>query len=182
MADVYEPREDSFLLAENLPALEGKTVLDMGTGSGFLALLAAKKARRVVAVDINPKAIEFARATASRGGAIIEFRVGDLFSNVPEKFDVILFNPPYLPYEDEYDKEAHIWCGGKTGRETIERFAKEAPAHLNPGGAVALVFSSITGEEEVRQLLEGAGFSVSRVAEAKVAFEKLIAFHGQLRP
>lgn len=182
MTDVYEPREDSFLLADNLPLLEGKSVLDMGTGSGFLALLAAKKARSAVAVDINPNAVGSALVDAQKSGVEIEFRVSDLFSNVPEKFDVIIFNPPYLPYEDEYDKNAHVWCGGKTGRETIERFAREAPAHLNPGGVVALVFSSITGEEEVRQILERTGFSVRRVAETKVAFEKLVVFHGRLLP
>ncbi len=182
MTDVYEPREDSFLLADNLPLLEGKAVLDVGTGSGFLALIAAKKARSVVAVDINPNAVGSARVDAQKSGATVEFRVSDLFSNVPEKFDVIIFNPPYLPYGDEYDKNAHVWCGGKTGRETIERFAREAPAHLNSGGVVALAFSSITGEEEVRQILESAGFSVRRVAETKVAFEKLVVFHGRLLP
>lgn len=180
MGGVYEPGEDSSLLAGNLPDVRGRSVLDVGTGSGILAIKAAGTAARVVAVDIDPEALEFARNEASKAGVDVEFRESDLFSGVPERFDVILFNPPYLPYEDRFDDNAHVWCGGRTGREVLERFAKEAPAHMNPGGVVAVVFSSITGEAEVRAIFESAGFSVRRVAEDKVAFEKLVVFHARL--
>ncbi len=180
MEDVYESGEDSFLLADNLPDVKGKKVLDVGTGSGILAIEAAKKGGRVVAVDVNPDAIKTARESALKDDVKIDFRVSDLFSNVPEKFDVILFNPPYLPYEDRFDENAPIWCGGKTGREVIERFAKEAPTHLNPKGMVAIVFSSITGIEEVQKIFERSGFSTKIVAEEKVPFEMLVVLHAQL--
>lgn len=180
MEDVYAPREDSFLLAHNLPDVDGKRVLDIGTGSGILAIEAARRGGRVVAVDINPDAVEFARASALKNDFEIDFRVSDLFSNVPEKFDVILFNPPYLPYEGRFDENMPIWCGGKTGRETIERFAKEATAHLNQEGTVAIVFSSITGIGEVQKIFERTGFSTKIVAEEKIPFENLVVLHGRL--
>lgn len=181
MEEVYEPREDSFLLVHNLPDVKGKKVLDVGTGSGILAIEAAERGGRVVAVDVNPDAIKTARENALKNAVGIEFRVSDLFSNVPEKFEVLLFNPPYLPYEDRFDENAPIWCGGKTGREVLERFAKEAPAHLNPNGTVAIVFSSITGIEEVQKIFERAGFSARIVADEKIEFEKLVVLHANLR-
>ena len=100
---VYEPAEDTFLLADNLKVTEDDTVLDMGTGCGILAVLAAEKARRVMAVDVNPYAIECGVKNAERSGVRekIEFRQGNLFQPVKanEVFSLILFNAPYLPSE-----------------------------------------------------------------------------------
>src|SRR4030042_6247656 len=101
--DVYEPAEDSFLFAENLEVKAGGVVLDLGTGSGILAVLAAKKAGTVVAVDVNPYAVRCAKQTAelNRVEDKLSFLQANLFSafDVQAKFDVILFNAPYLPSE-----------------------------------------------------------------------------------
>src|SRR5664279_1570135 len=99
--DVYEPAEDSFLFAENLDVKEGARVLDVGTGCGLLGILAAKKARNVVAVDLNPFAIRCAKQNSTLNGirGKIDFVQASLFAalNSNVTFDLILFNAPYLP-------------------------------------------------------------------------------------
>jgi release factor glutamine methyltransferase len=99
--DVYEPAEDTFLLAENLSVRENDVVLDIGTGCGIFGILAAKKAKQVVATDLNPYAVDCAKMNArlNKVADKIELLVGDLFQPIKqnEHFSLILFNAPYLP-------------------------------------------------------------------------------------
>ena len=82
--NVYEPAEDSFLFAENLVVKEGDVVLDMGTGCGILGVVAAEKAAKVVAVDVNPYAVRCAKKNAKLNGVSnkIFFVQGDLFTAI----------------------------------------------------------------------------------------------------
>jgi release factor glutamine methyltransferase len=174
--EVYEPDEDSFLLAENLSIPKGAKVLDMGTGTGILALTAAKNASSVIGVDVNPKAVALAKKNAEENGIKnVDFWVGDLFSAIgaEEKFDVIVFNPPYLPAE-EYDLLGKAWSGGRGGMEVIRQFLVEAPAHLTGGGVILLLLSSLNDFDEVRQLLGENGLVCGVVAEKKFFFERLM--------
>lgn len=174
--DVYEPDEDSYLLADNLNIPAGARVLDVGTGTGILALTAAEYASSVVGVDVNPKAVALAKKNAIENGIKnVEFRVGDLFSVIgtEEKFDVIVFNPPYLPVE-EYDLLGKAWSGGKDGMEVIRRFLVDAPKHLTDRGVILLLLSSFNDFEEVKKLLSGHGMVSEIVAEKKFFFEQLM--------
>jgi len=125
---VYEPAEDTFLLAENMKVKESDVVLDMGTGCGILAVLAAVKAKKVVAVDINPYAIKCAKKNAEFNGVEnkIEFRLGELFQPISsnETFDLIIFNPPYLPSAPHEERSwiEKAWAGGSSGRKVVDRF------------------------------------------------------------
>jgi len=115
-------------------------VLDMGTGSGVCALFAARHARRVVAVDINPAAVHCTRVNAllNHLEKRIELRQGDLFTPVAgERFDLVLFNPPFLVGvpEDDRDVAWRSW-------DAAERFAAGLAEHLKPGGAALLLLSS----------------------------------------
>jgi release factor glutamine methyltransferase len=173
--DVYGPDEDSYLLAENMKTPNGSRVLDVGTGTGILALTAAKNASSVIGVDVNAKAVALAKENAKENGIKnAEFREGDLFSAVKEeKFDVVVFNPPYLPVE-EYDILGKAWSGGNGGMEVIRRFLAEAPNHLTENGMILLLLSSLNDFDEVKKLLSGHGMVQEIVAEKKFFFETLV--------
>ncbi|MFQ6052909.1 MAG: HemK2/MTQ2 family protein methyltransferase [Candidatus Bathyarchaeia archaeon] len=180
MGRVYEPAEDTLLLLRHLEERVRGSVLDMGTGSGVLAIAAASKpgVHRVVAVDIDPDAVETARRRAVEAGVSdrIEFHVGDLFEEMgDEQFDWIVFNPPYLPSEGEADEAS--WSGGPTGGAVIQRFLSEASGRLKPGGAVLLVYSTLTGLELERVR---ASYEVEVLEELPLFFERL--FCVVLRP
>ncbi len=172
--DVYEPAEDTFLLAETLEVKPGEIALDVGTGTGIIALLMARKAKRVLGVDVNPKAVELARKNALLNGiGNVEFRLSDLFENVSGKFDVITFNAPYLPGEPEEPIDLAL-VGGETGREVIDRFIREVPDYLTENGRVYLVQSSITGIEETLNLFRKVGLRAEVVAKRHLFFEDIV--------
>ncbi len=174
-AGIYEPKEDSALLADNLRIEKGDYVLDMGCGSGIQAIVASRKAEKVLAADINPHAIDAARQNAQMNKAEnIEYRISDLFENInlDEKFDQILFNPPYLPSEEK-DLEALAWAGGTTGRETIDRFIVDAPKHLTCRGRIQLLVSSLNHVDDVLKALREKELEAEIVAREKIWFEEL---------
>jgi release factor glutamine methyltransferase len=174
--NVYEPAEDSFLFAENLGVKEGERVLDMGTGSGILGIIAAKNAGEVVAVDVNPCAIRCARANAALKNARSKmgFVVGDLFQpfNEKAKFDLILFNAPYLPIEDETDDSlvSVAWKGGETGRNLIDRFVGEVSGYLGPEGRVLLMQSNLAGVDATVAQFKLHGMNAKILAECRLPF------------
>jgi release factor glutamine methyltransferase len=169
MKKVYRPAEDSYLLAKYVKKYVRNHVLDMGTGSGIQAVTAARKStvKRVVAVDINPIALDTARRRAIEEGVNdkIEFIESDLFENVEDKFDWIIFNAPYLPSEGFND---FSWEGGKQGNEIILRFLKDAPSFLSGDGSILLVYSSITNLREFN-----SGLKVDVLEEVSMFFETL---------
>ncbi|MCX6695598.1 MAG: methyltransferase [Candidatus Altiarchaeota archaeon] len=176
---VYQPAEDSFLLAENLDVREGDKVLDLGTGSGIQALTAASTASWVLGVDVNPKAVEVASANARLNRIRnVEFRASDLFGSVPERFDLIIFNPPYLPTDDDVIDMA--LDGGDKGVEVILRFIGEAQAHLNSCGRIQFIISSINNVKAVENALS-KDFRFRYAAEKKLFFEKLFVVEAELK-
>ncbi|MDV3103977.1 HemK2/MTQ2 family protein methyltransferase [Thermococcus waiotapuensis] len=178
---VYEPAEDTFLLAENLAVKKGDVALDVGTGTGLIALLMARKASYVLGVDINPIAVELARENARLNGINnVEFRLSDLFENVEGEFDLITFNAPYLPGEPEEPIDLAL-VGGETGREVLDRFIGEVPRYLKPGGVVQIVQSSITGVEETLERLKKAGLTAGIVARRHFFFEDIVLINGRKR-
>ncbi len=185
--NVYAPAEDTFLLAENLRVYEGEFVLDMGTGCGILAVLAAEKADEVLAVDINPYAIRCAKKNAeiNRVADKVEFLLGDLFEPIKPKgiFDLIIFNAPYLPSEIGEEKSwiGKAWAGGKTGRKVIDRFISGAPNFLRPNGRIMLVQSSLSNVNESLDAFNKLGLNAKVIAETKVPFEKIVLIEAQFR-
>lgn len=176
--EVYEPAEDTFLLANNLDVHEGERVLELGTGCGLLAILAAKAGARVLATDVNLTALKCARKNARAHDVKkrIEFRLGDLFEPVnDERFDLIIFNPPYLPVPREEELGTPLdraWEGGPDGRAVIDRFLDELPEHLGPRGRILLVQSSLSNVKKTVRQLEEKGFEVEIVSK-KLPFEEL---------
>ena len=185
LENVYEPAEDTFLLAENLCVSKNDFVLDMGTGCGILGILAAKKARSVIAVDINPYAVYCAKMNAKLHRVERKMNIlrGDLFQPIKagEKFDMILFNAPYLPSEKEERKTwiDRAWAGGLGGRELIDRFLLEAPKRLKMDGRFFLVQSTLSDVDETMQILREIGLQARVLAKEKVAFETLVVIEAK---
>ena len=129
--EVYEPAEDSILLLKNLIDVRDKEVLEIGVGTGLISIACAKRgAKRVVGVDINPYAVKLAKENAKLNNVNITFFESDLFENVEGEFDVILFNPPYLPTSEDDKIDSYLnyaFDGGENGREILDRLSMIYP-------------------------------------------------------
>ncbi|MFC7134943.1 MULTISPECIES: HemK2/MTQ2 family protein methyltransferase [Salinibaculum] len=178
---VYQPAEDSKLLADAaVPYVDaGDWVLDVGTGSGYVAHRFLEETdARVVGSDINPNACRQARNAGIpvvRADQLTPFRDG--------AFDVVVFNPPYLPTAP--DREWNDWMekalsGGETGREVIEPFLDDLRRVLDTGGDAFLLVSSLTGIDAVREHARASGLTTMEVAEEPQPYERLVVLH--LRP
>ena len=163
---VFHPRYfgSSTILARlvaSLP-LQRKAFLEIGCGSGVVALCAAKAGADVVAVDINPEAVRCTIANAARNGLHVDVRLGDLFSPlVGTRFDVVAWNPPFLLKEPGSLSEAAFYGGPNF--EVIRRFTNHIREHLNANAVVYTIVSADIDIEQIEQLFRAQAFAVSRV-------------------
>ncbi|WP_026069048.1 HemK2/MTQ2 family protein methyltransferase [Methanomassiliicoccus luminyensis] len=167
---VYPPAEDTFLLLDCIGDVRGMEVLEMGCGTGLISCHVASAGACLTAADINPKAAECTRRNLERNRLPGKVVLSDLFSGVRGRFDLILFNPPYLAVEEEGDLEL-AWAGGRTGVEVLARFLEGAPERLRPNGKVLLLLSSEMETESLDRAL--APFPRRRVGTRRVFFEEL---------
>jgi len=185
LEDVYEPAEDTFLLAENLRVNKDEFVLDMGTGCGILGILAARRARAVIAIDINPYAVYCAKINAKLNGVERKMNIlrGDVFQPIREgkQFDLVLFNTPYLPSEEEDQKPwiEKAWGGGLDGRGLIDRFLLDAPEYLEMDGRILLVQSTLSGVDKTLKTFRKVGLKAKITAREKVAFETILVIEAE---
>jgi release factor glutamine methyltransferase len=138
----------------------GLRVLDMGTGSGVSALLAARAGSDVVAVDVNPEAVECARANADRNGLgeRITFVHGDLFRGVEKDFDLMIFDPPFRWFEPrDMLERSHT----DADYRTLTRFMSESPARLRNGGRIIMNFGTSGDLDYLRELIEQTGLDAT---------------------
>jgi len=177
---VYEPKEDSEFLATEIKGyinyLKDKDikVLDMGSGTGIQAkacIEAGVPKQNILAADMDPKAIDLLKKSG------FATRKTDLFSKikVKEKFDLIVFNPPYLP-EDKHDKEIDT-TAGKKGYEIIIRFLKQAKLRLNKNGRILLLISSLSKPNKIKKYINEKSYTIEKILEKKLFFESLFIYH-----
>jgi release factor glutamine methyltransferase len=162
---VFRPPTDTWMLARVLrEELEGRSepvVLDLCTGTGALALVAAQAGAATTAIDVSRRATANVRLNALLNGVRVQPLRGDLLAPVAGRsFDVIVSNPPYVPAPEEELPDRGLeraWKAGLDGRVLIDRICAEAPALLRPGGALLMVHSAINGTRESLDRLAAAG-------------------------
>ena len=186
--EVYEPAEDTFQLIEAVEIKEGDSVLEIGTGCGITALECARIGAKVICTDINPHAVKLAKRNylinkASLKGSV-EIRQGDLFSvlNYDERFDIIIFNPPYLPTQPEERIGGTGWLdmatdGGVDGLKSIKKFIEDLNKHLKKTGHAYFVFSSMSDRKKLENYLEKAGLKSEIILGCWFDDEKLDIYY-----
>jgi release factor glutamine methyltransferase len=162
---VYQPRNDTAMLIAAIrrePLSPSCRLLDLGTGSGALAVAAAQRGARVTAVDISRRAVVTTWVNGLLHRRLIRVRTGDLMMAVQgDRFDMVVSNPPYVPSIDVPARGgARAWDAGPTGRVWLDRICAEAPKALKLGGVLLLVHSSLADVPETLQLLKRAGLAV----------------------
>ncbi len=189
MPSVYEPAEDSYLAADVLwTYLESSkrsdfNVLDVGAGSGILGLTAAMndKVKRVLFIDSNRQALALSEGNMhlnlQKLHAECEFLESDLLSKVESgaMFDLIAFNPPYLPRDGEEKALEQTWYGGKDGIAVTTEFLQQAIAHLAEAGAILIVSSSFANRKLLLEFIGGLGLVTSSESKKHLFFEDIYA-------
>ena len=183
MPEIYFPAEDSYLMLETLSEIipkliednENSKFLEIGCGSGIQLQVVSKlgiKKKNIFSCDINEEAVKHCK---SLGFSCIK---SDLFENLDEneKYDIIVFNPPYLPSDRRESKDSQIaTTGGKSGSEIINKFLIQAKKHLEKNGKIILLTSSLT------KRIKWDGFKKKKISEESLFFEKLFVWELSLQ-
>jgi len=174
--EVYNPSDDSYMLLRIVEVARGETFLEIGSGTGLVAIHAAKMGAKVTATDVNPHAVELTRRNAARNQAHIQVLQSDLFEKVNGYFDVIAFNPPYLPGDSSSTTWIErSWSGGEKGSEIPVSFLDQAWRHLAPSGRIYMVLSSLTGLTYVLKAAKER-YESEMLEEQRMFFESLFAY------
>jgi release factor glutamine methyltransferase len=174
---VYPPSDDTYLLLDFVELTAEDSVLDVGCGAGLGTVFAASKAQNVVSIDISFEAVKNTMENLRRNNQ--EDNVGviqsDLLSAISKKrkFSVIMFNPPYLPADENTTMMDHAHIGGEQGTELTQRFVVQASQYIKEGGRLFVVISTLADIAIVFKTLEGTGFQIQHITEKSLFFEKI---------
>jgi HemK-related putative methylase len=184
---VYEPREDSYLLLECLNkefekqteetgvSVEDRNIymVDVGAGSGIIGFEAAKKGCHVICLDVDPEAVKYMEENKPTDDVkIIESNLFDEVEGL--KFDLITFNTPYLPNDEEFhDVAIH---GGQEGYETTVKFLKAARYYMYDDSVILMLISSLTKPKMVELFLIEMNYKFEIIATKKEMMEELLVY------
>lgn len=173
---VYAPQHDTRLMVralcrEQFPV--DAELLDVGTGTGALALYAARRGARVTALDVSRRAVLTARLNARLSGHRIHVRHGGMASLAGRSWDVVVSNPPYVPSPSgavPTSGPARAWDAGHDGRAVLDGVCDAAARALRPGGVLLLVHSALCGTEATLGRLRGTGMRAEVSERALVPY------------
>lgn len=176
---VYGPEEDTYLLLEALTGeeLSGRG-LEIGTGTGIVALNVCHHFKTFTGTDINPHAVALAAKNAeSNNIKNVHFHYSNLFSHLSGQFDVIIFNPPYVSVDEPITNVEDLsYHGGEDGRRTTDAFLRQFHSYLTSHGKVYLLQSSLSGIEKTVQFLEQNIYIPTILTRKRLFFEELVVF------
>ncbi|HSD58681.1 MAG TPA: HemK2/MTQ2 family protein methyltransferase [Methanotrichaceae archaeon] len=172
LEEVYQPAEDTLLLlkAALVEARPEDRAIEIGCGRALISRGVAPKVESILATDINPHAVRLAKEYG------LEAVRADLFRGIEAEFDLVIFNPPYLPTSEEERIDGwlnYALDGGATGRDIISRFLEDLEDHLSPRGRALLLVSSVTGLDEVKEKARAEGLEATEAASDRYFFEQL---------
>jgi release factor glutamine methyltransferase len=170
---VYRPAEDTYLLMSHAKC--GKNVLEMGAGTGIISVTLALRGHSVTAVDISQDAVDLISHNAVINNVSIEIIQSDLFQNVHGKYDTLIFNPPYLPVENESPQ----WAGGSDGFAVTGRFLESAYRYLNDGGNIYIILSDLTDIESF--IRKNENYVFTEIASESFDFEAIKLYELKVR-
>jgi release factor glutamine methyltransferase len=173
------PKAGSLLFCRHLTVRAEERVLEIGTGIGLAAVLAARAGGRVVATDVVEAAVRCARENAVLNGVAdrVDVRLGDGFAPVNgSSFDLICTSPPQMPTPPDRERADAVAVadnGGPDGWRLLERVIAEAPAHLRPGGRLVFTLFGFLGVKGALARLTYAGFEPSVLGQERQAFPRI---------
>ena len=176
--DVYDPHDDTELLIEAVRVKRDAMALDLGCGAGLVGIQMRKLGARVVCADLNASALRLARENAARNNVDVEVVRCDMTKPLRlGRFDVVAFNPPYLPTtaKERLEKPLnYAFDGGDDGLGPTNRFLDEC--QRDPPGRVFLIGSSLQGNGGVEQSARDRGMRVRVACTKNLSWERLTVY------
>ncbi|MGC9105769.1 MAG: HemK2/MTQ2 family protein methyltransferase [Thermoprotei archaeon] len=169
--NVYEPSDDTELLYDLVDSEPGESALEIGSGTGVISIKLAKKGARVIAVDINPWAALATKLSAELNDVDVDVINCDVASCLRDvKFDLAVFNPPYLPVDEVRSWIDYAWAGGRSGIDVLLRFFDMVRAFR-----YYVVYSSLSDFDSLMTYFNSRRFEIRKVASKTVGFETIYA-------
>lgn len=177
--ETYKASDDTFLLADTFLKRRFGRALEIGVGEGFITTTLARQADSVVGTDINIEAIRKTRRRLVDQGLAsnVDLMVCDGADAVNWKFDICVFNPPYLPS----DIDDITVAGGEEGIETTKRWFDQCTRLLNDKARIFFVASNLANLDALLQHIDGRGFEANIIAKKKLFFEEIFVIQANVR-
>ncbi|MDF1538003.1 MAG: methyltransferase [Candidatus Thorarchaeota archaeon] len=183
-SEVYPPSADTYLLLDSVETNPDDVLLEVGCGSGYITVNLCEKVMKTVALDIFDAAVRNTMENVERNHLQNRCDVvqSDLFSAFTSryKFSLIIFNPPYLPQDEFKTSLDHALVGGKTGIELTEEFLNQAVEHLQLGGRIYVIVTSISDVEKIKSVMTDHLLAPTIVGQSSLFFERILVLRGIL--